>query len=168
MGIIGSRSLWRDAQAGLEMKPLKVCKLRTAGLASVNSAKFGLVRRNANGTLRAHQGIDLQADIGTPVYAVEDGVIAGVNMGKDGYGFTISLKFGDRFAFYAHLSEVFVNVGEIVKAGTLLAKSGASGNASGMTSIARGGHLHFEIRTMQNAGLGLTGRLDPLTFVDLD
>jgi len=41
------------------MKPLKICKLRTAGLASVNSAKFGLVRKNADGTKRAHQGIDL-------------------------------------------------------------------------------------------------------------
>jgi len=150
------------------MKPLKVCKLRTAGLASVNSAKFGMVRKNANGSPRAHQGIDLQADIGTPVYAVENGVIAGVNMGTSGYGFTISLKFGNTFAFYAHLSEVFVSVGAKVKAGEIIGKTGASGNALGMTTIAKGGHLHIEYRTKQNAGLGLTGRLDPLMFVDLD
>lgn len=150
------------------MKPLETCKLRTAGLASVNSAKFGLVRKNANGTPRAHQGIDLQANVGTPVYAVADGQIVGVNMGKDGYGFKITLKLGDKFAFYAHLSEVFCTVGSQVTAGTLIGKTGASGNAVGMTTIAKGGHLHFEIRTKQNAGLGLSGRLDPLDFVKLD
>lgn len=150
------------------MKPLKICKLRTAGLASVNSAKFGLVRRNANGTLRAHQGIDLQAESGTPIYAVDDGVIIGVNMGKDGYGYTITLKFGDKFAFYAHLSEVFNHAGDKVKKGTVIGKTGSTGNAVGMTTITRGSHLHFEIRTQQNAGLGLAGRLDPLDYVELD
>lgn len=150
------------------MKPLETCKLRTAGLASVNSAKFGLVRNNANGTPRAHQGIDLQANVGTPVYAVADGQIVGVNMGKDGYGFTITLKFDDKFAFYAHLSEVFTHAGDTVKKGVMIGKTGSSGNAVGMTTIAKGGHLHFEIRTKQNAGLGLAGRLDPLEFVKLD
>ena len=44
--------------------PLKrgYCKLRTVGLASVKSATFGMVRRNADGSPRAHQGVDLTAD----------------------------------------------------------------------------------------------------------
>lgn len=147
------------------MKPLLVCKLRTAGLASINSAKFGMVR---NGGTRAHQGIDLQANPSTDVFAVSDGVIAGVNMALDGYGYTVTLKFGDKFAFYAHLSKVLVKAGESVKAGKLIAFTGCTGNAKGMDTIAKGSHLHFEIREKQNCGLGLEGRLDPLKFVELD
>jgi murein DD-endopeptidase MepM/ murein hydrolase activator NlpD len=150
------------------MKPLKICKLRTAGLASVNSAKFGLVRKDAKGNPRSHQGIDLQADAGTDVFAVADGLVVGINLGLDGYGYTLNLKFDDKYAFYAHLSKVLVKVGESVKAGKLIAFTGATGNAKGMDTIKKGGHLHFEIRVSQNCGLGLTGRLDPLDFVELD
>ena len=150
------------------MKPLLTCKLRTAGLASVNSAKFGLVRRNADGSKRAHQGIDLQASPNTDVFAIDDGVIVGVNLGLDGYGYTATLKFGDHYAFYAHLSKVLVKTGESVKAGKLIAFTGSTGNAKGMDTINKGSHLHFEIRTKQNCGLGLDGRLDPLEFVELD
>lgn len=154
------------------MNPLAVCKLRTAGLASVNSAKFGMVRKNADGTLRAHQGIDLQADKGTLAYAIADGVIVGVNLGLDGYGYTATLKFEHEgstlFAFYAHLSEIAVKVGETVNAGQWIGKTGSTGNAKGMETIAKGSHLHLEIRTKQNCGLGLSGRIDPLYFVELD
>lgn len=152
------------------MKPLKVCKLRTAGLASINSAKFGMVRRNSNGTPRAHQGIDLQANQGEKVYAVDDGVIVGVNLGLDGYGYTITLKLNDSglFAFYAHLNEILVKAGDQVTKGQWVAKTGSTGNAKGMNTIASGGHLHFEMRIKQNVGLGLFGRIDPLKFVILD
>ena len=152
------------------MKPLKICKLRTAGLASVNSAKFGLVRKNADGTKRAHQGIDLQANKGDWVLAVGDGQVVGVNLGLDGYGFTITIKLDGSglFAFYAHLSEVAIKVGDKVTTGQVIAKTGSTGNAKGMDTIAKGGHLHFEVRMTQSVGLGLFGRLDPLKFVELD
>lgn len=154
------------------MKPLKICKLRTAGLASVNGAKFGLVRRNADGSKRAHQGIDLQANKGEMVLAVADGTIVGVNLGHDGYGYTITHKFERDgqvlFAFYAHLSLVNVQVGYKVKAGDWIGSTGSTGNAKGMDTIAKGGHLHFEIRTKQVCGLGTANRLDPLDFVELD
>jgi len=154
------------------MKPLKNCKLRTAGLASVNSAKFGLVRRNADGSKRAHQGIDLQANKGDLVLAVTDGTIVGVNLGHDGYGYTITHKFERDgqvlFAFYAHLSLVNVQVGYKVKADDWIGSAGSTGNAKGMDTIEKGGHLHFEIRTKQVCGLGTANRLDPLDFVELD
>lgn len=151
------------------MKPLKINKLRTAGLASVKSAMFGLVRKNADGTARPHQGIDLQANKGDEVFAVDNGTITNVTYGTSGYGYTITLKINPTlYAFYAHLSDIMVNVGDSVTKGQLIAKTGDTGNAKGMSTIAKGGHLHFELRNKLNVGLGLGGRIDPLTHVELD
>ncbi len=156
--------------------PLKTCKLRTAGLYSVKGATFGMVRKNNDGTPRAHQGVDLATDENYRLYAVEDGEIVGVNKGKDGYGFTITLKINkpsetalhNKFAFYAHCDRIDVTVGQKVKAGTQIALSGDTGNAKGMTTVSKGGHLHFELRDKAVCGLGLKNRFDPLPFIELD
>lgn len=155
--------------------PLKNCKLRSAGLNSVKGATFGMVRKNPNGTPRAHQGIDLATDEGFRLYAVEDGEIVGINKGVDNYGFTITLKINkptdttlhNKFAFYAHCDRIDVQVGYKVKAGTQIALSGDTGNAKGMTTVSKGGHLHFELRDKAVCGLGLKNRIDPLPFIDL-
>ena len=154
--------------------PLKTCKLRTHGLASVKGAMFGMTRKNPNGTPRAHQGIDLATPEGYRVYAVENGTIVGTNQAFDGYGFTITLKLettdelNGKFAFYSHCDRVDVKVGQKVKAGEQIGLSGDTGNAKGMTTIEKGGHLHFELRTKQSLGKGLEGRLDPLPYITLN
>ena len=153
--------------------PLKTCVLRTAGLSTVNGARFGMTRKYPNGKPRPHQGIDLATDEGYRVYAVEDGEIVSIAKGLDGYGFTISLKINNKdnpelngkFAFYAHLDRIDVKVGDKVNYGCVIGLSGDTGNATGMKTVAKGGHLHFEIRTIQNPGLGLGGRIDPEPFI---
>ena len=153
--------------------PLKNCKLRTAGLSTVNGARFGMTRKYPNGKPRPHQGIDLATDEGYRVYAVEDGEIVATAKGLDGYGFTITLKIKNtdnpelngKFAFYAHLDRIDVKTGQKVSAGTQLGLSGDTGNARKMTTTSKGGHLHFEIRTIQNPGFGLGGRIDPEPFI---
>ena len=153
--------------------PLKNCKLRTAGLSTVNGARFGMTRKYPNGKPRPHQGIDLATDEGYRVYAVEDGEIVSIAKGLDGYGFTITLKIKNtdnpelngKFAFYAHLDRIDVKVGDKVNYGCVIGLSGDTGNATGMKTVAKGGHLHFEIRTIQNPGLGLGGRIDPEPFI---
>lgn len=153
--------------------PLKTCILRTAGLSTVNGARFGMTRKYPNGKPRPHQGIDLATDEGYRVYAVEDGEIVATAKGLDGYGFTISLKINNKdnpelngkFAFYAHLDRIDVKVGDKVNYGCVIGLSGDTGNATGMKTLAKGGHLHFEIRTIQNPGLGLGGRIDPEPFI---
>lgn len=153
--------------------PLKYCKLRTARLRSVKSAMFGMTRINRDGSPRAHQGIDLATDEGYRLYAVEDGEIVGVNKGRNGYGYTITLKiennanFKGLYAFYAHCDRIDVKVGQKVKAGQQIGLSGDTGNARGMTTEARGGHLHFELRKKAWLGRGLRGRIDPLPYVEL-
>ena len=153
--------------------PLKTCVLRTAGLSTVNGARFGMTRKYPNGKPRPHQGIDLATDEGYRVYAVEDGEIVSIAKGLDGYGFTVSLKINNKdnpelngkFAFYAHLDRIDVKVGDKVNYGCVIGLSGDTGNATGMKTVAKGGHLHFEIRTIQNPGLGLGGRIDPEPFI---
>lgn len=153
--------------------PLKNCKLRTAGLSTVNGARFGMTRKYPNGKPRPHQGIDLATNEGYRVYAVEDGEIVATAKGYDGYGFTITLKIKNtdnpelngKFAFYAHLDRIDVKPGQKVSAGTQLGLSGDTGNAKGMATIPKGAHLHFEIRTIQSPGLGLGGRIDPEPYI---
>lgn len=160
--------------------PLKTCKIRTAGLASAKSAMFGMVRRNKDGSPRAHQGVDFASDEGYRVYAVLDGSVVDIRESASGYGNSILLAHivdgKHYYTFYAHLSRIDVRKfeynsnGEVVgpmfvKAGTRLGLTGDSGNAKGMTTIAKGGHLHFEVRDSKSVGLGLSGRLDPLPFL---
>ena len=153
-------------------QPVKNPKLRTHGLASVRGAMFGMTRNNGT---RPHQGIDLALDKGYRCYAVEDGTIVTTSTEFGGHGFVVIIQLDcstkptlhRKFAFYSHLSRIDVKVGQKVKAGHQIGLSGDTGNAKGMTTIDRGGHLHFEIRTKRIAGKGLQNRIDPLPFVEL-
>jgi murein DD-endopeptidase MepM/ murein hydrolase activator NlpD len=64
------------------------------------------------------------------------------------------------YAAYAHLSKALAKVGDKLSVGTVIAKTGESGNARGMASPDQ--HLHFEIRTVPRPGVGLSGRKSPL------
>jgi lipoprotein NlpD len=86
-----------------------------------------------------HQGIDLAAPAGTPIYAVFSGrvVYAGV---QKGYGNLVILEHSDRImTVYAHNENNLVVTGEQVKAGDQIATMGSTGRSTG-------NHLHFEIR----------------------
>ncbi len=154
------------------IKPLAKNTLRTAGLISAKSATFGPVRFNPDGSIRNHQGIDLAADAGTPILAVGAGQIVGINLGKDGYGWTLTLKTAidgkPIYAFYAHLSQISVQPGDKVTTGQPLGNTGSTGNAKGMDTVNRGGHLHFELRQTAAPGPGLNGRIDPQPYIALD
>ncbi|MFC8915484.1 M23 family metallopeptidase [Streptomyces sp. NPDC047821] len=100
-----------------------------------------------------HSGQDFAVPVGTPVKAAHSGVVvkAGPNGGGDGpaYGNAVVIKHANgRYSQYAHLSKVNVAIGETVKTGETIARSGNTGNSSGP-------HLHFEIRTTPNYGSAL-------------
>lgn len=124
---------------------------------------FGMVRKFGNGSPRPHQGWDLSASIGTPVYAIAGGNIEFVRNQGD-YGVQVCLAFSFNgtpyYAFYAHLQRTSVIPGSTVKIGSLIATSGNSGNARNLPRAED--HLHFEIRTTRNPGAGLAGRVSPL------
>lgn len=165
--------------------PLSICTLRTANLASKKSAQFGMVR---NGGKRAHQGVDLVAVPGTPIYAVADGILYSAKSPSKAYAYgntmilEVSLKsLPSNLAehcrkinpkketvcfFYAHLTEFTDRKPLAVSVGDVIGKSGDTGNAEGMDTVAKGAHLHFEVRLDRKiAGKGLANRMDPMPFI---
>jgi lipoprotein NlpD len=92
---------------------------------------------------RPHEGIDLPAPIGTPVFAAADGRVVYAGNGIRGYGNMIVVRHtGDLLTVYAHNSVLLVAQGQPVRAGDRIARVGQSGRATGP-------HLHFEVRAGQ-------------------
>ena len=137
--------------------PLDINQIRKNSL----SHTFGMVRRNADGSPRPHQGWDFYAEEGTPCYSVADGKVeyAGTR-GALGNLVVISIADTGTYAAYAHLRDIAVKVGDRIQLGTLIGHTGNTGNASSMKG--KDQHLHFEVRLQVITGLGLEGRISPL------
>jgi len=105
-----------------------------------------------------HDGIDIAAKRGTPVYAAHSGTIAYSGSGLRGYGKLLILLGEDSFyTVYAHNSRLNVRKGDKVYRGQQIAKVGATGKASGP-------HLHFEVRMKDKKGRVLS--LDPIPLLN--
>ncbi len=144
--------------------PLADMRMRpeSQGLQSYVGMLFGDELRTGQTGAKPHQGWDLFAPEGTPVYAIADGRVLHVQENHPDYGIQLIVSFSlegvERYAQFAHLSSVDVAKGAEVRRGQRIAKSGVSGN--GDTKYP---HLHFEVRTISDlkAGSGLASRLDP-------
>ena len=91
------------------------------------------------GTSKFHNGIDLKANYEN-VYSVLDGIVTESGWDSKGGGNYIKVKHFNRFeTAYLHLSEIYYRVGDSVKAGFIIGKSGNSGNSTGP-------HLHFSVK----------------------
>ena len=91
------------------------------------------------GASKFHNGIDLAANYEN-VYSVLDGIVTETGWDNNGGGNYINIKHFNRFeTAYLHLSEIYYRVGDFVKAGFIIAKSGNSGNSTGP-------HLHFSVK----------------------
>lgn len=97
------------------------------------SSPFG---RRRNGW---HGGIDIKAEMGTPVFAAAGGRVVFSGWEKF-YGRLVKLEHDEGFmTVYAHNLRNFVDAGDAVEAGQVIATVGRTGRASTY-------HLHFEIR----------------------
>ncbi|HXF83003.1 MAG TPA: M23 family metallopeptidase [bacterium] len=86
-----------------------------------------------------HWGIDIAAEVGTPVLASAAGTVV-YSGWYAGYGRTVYLDHGGGWTtLYAHLSRAAVVVGQRVERGHVIASVGDNGRSTGP-------HLHFEIR----------------------
>ncbi|HVE62317.1 MAG TPA: peptidoglycan DD-metalloendopeptidase family protein [Mycobacteriales bacterium] len=89
---------------------------------------------------RRHKGVDVFAPMGSPAYAVTDGVISNIHSGGNG-GKMVYLRGQDGVEyFYSHMSSYASQEGDRVRAGEIIAYVGDTGNARGGSP-----HVHFEV-----------------------
>ncbi|MEI6631024.1 MAG: M23 family metallopeptidase [bacterium] len=105
---------------------------------------------------RLHEGIDLFAQMGTPVLAVRSGKVVVSKEQHKGMGNYVVIRHpGNLVTIYGHLSRVYVRRGEFVRQGEAIGEVGKTGNAN-YRDIQP--HLHFEVR---EAGIPT----DPLEYL---
>lgn len=90
--------------------------------------------------LPGHEGIDIQAPSGSPIFAVADGEVYLATTNQGNYGIQVRLLHTDDWTtVYAHLQSTAVQVGQKMKAGDVLGYADATGNS-------RGSHLHLTLK----------------------
>lgn len=97
-----------------------------------------------------HKGIDVAANLGTPIEAALDGKVSFSGI-QNGYGKVVKIDHGNGMeTIYAHCNKLYVNAGETIKKGTHIADVGSTGDSTGP-------HLHFEVKVNGNP-------VDPLKY----
>ncbi len=98
------------------------------------TSEFG--ERNGN----HHDGADLKANVGTPVFSSAPGTVIYSGSQIAGYGKMIVIRHAHQMStVYAHNSKLYVRKGDKVRKGQRIALSGNTGHTTGP-------HVHFEIR----------------------
>ena len=121
-------------------------------------------------SIHQHQGVDLPAPRGTPVWSVFPGVVetsaAPGTQGFDGYGRVIVVRRVDGVrAMYAHLDSALVDVGEHVAEGQQIATVGTSRGTAEKPALQfadSAAHLHFEASRRAYPLRRERDRIDPL------
>jgi murein DD-endopeptidase MepM/ murein hydrolase activator NlpD len=102
---------------------------------------------------RSHNGIDIAAPIGTPIFAAASGKVVGAGW-HSGYGNVVKLEHLDgSFTLYAHNNRIMVEHGQQVNQGEQIAEMGSTGNSTGS-------HVHFEIHTKEDQVINPLALLD--------
>lgn len=113
---------------------------------------YGYTRLTGKSTM-PHKGTDMQAVIGTPVYAMNRGMVR-FTQNLRNYGNTVIVDHGLGLqTVYMHLSEIKVTLGQMVEKGELLGLSGDTGYVLGP-------HLHLTVRVWDIS-------IDPMKFLEI-
>lgn len=103
------------------------------------TSRFGYRVHPITKVYKLHTGIDIACPTGTPVKAAADGVVI-IAKWMTAYGYGVVLDHGGGVqTLYGHNSKLCVSVGQSVKQGEVIAKSGSTGYSTGP-------HCHFEKR----------------------
>ena len=146
-GLLGSYAIevdggWKSTYGLKAFSPV------AAGYGYSHCADFGVSR--SFGFQRKHLGNDLMGGLGTPIVAVEGGVVEAMGWNRYG-GWRIGIRSFDseRYYYYAHLQKDHpfaegLKVGDMVQAGDLIGFMGRTGysdkeNVNNIETV----HLHF-------------------------
>ena len=132
-----------------EIEQQKEEEERINALPSINGIKLAVTpiegritsRYGVSSSIRksTHTGLDISAVQGTDIKVVADGTVTFASY-NGSYGKLVKIDHGNGVeTWYAHTSKMYVNVGDTVKAGDVIAAVGSTGNSTGP-------HLHLEIR----------------------
>ncbi len=102
------------------------------------SSRYGFRIHPITGRSRFHDGLDIAANYGNRVYAYSGGRVVKTGW-NGGYGNCILINHGNGLqSRYAHLSKIYVRIGQRVGTGDKIGAVGSTGNSTGP-------HLHFEV-----------------------
>ncbi|HOJ76669.1 MAG TPA: peptidoglycan DD-metalloendopeptidase family protein [Bacillota bacterium] len=103
------------------------------------TSNFGWRKHPVLKKQKYHNGIDIAVPKGTPVLAVDNGVVL-VSGWQGGYGYFVAIDHGGGISTcFGHNSRLLVKAGDVVFKGQQIALSGSTG-------LSTGPHLHFEVR----------------------
>ncbi len=154
---------------GVNWSPLGTIAGRTAPSLASNSrdryplpaiaavlTPYGWQSNPTTGKVEFHPGVDLMAQVGTPVLAVADGVVAFAGE-RRGYGKLVVINHRQGWQTrYSQLATLSVSPGQPIQAGKTLGTVGPQ-------AATRPSHLHFEMR--QNSHLGWVAQ-DPTVYLN--
>lgn len=118
-------------------------------------SSFGMRYHPILKVVRPHEGIDLTAPRGTPIYATADGTVLQAGYRAGGFGKKILIDHGYGYrTLYGHCDQVLVKPGQQVKRGEVIGKVGSTG-------LSKSYHLHYEVH--------VNGRpVDPINYYSND
>ena len=103
------------------------------------SSSYGMRVHPITGKLARHNGVDIPAPYGPPIYATADGIV-GRAQRLGGYGNYVEIEHGNAIETrYGHMSSFVVQPGQQVKKGDVIGYVGSTGRSTG-------NHLHYEVR----------------------
>lgn len=103
------------------------------------TSPFGMRIHPIHKVERFHEGVDMAAPQGTPIYAAKTGKVTTTSYQAGGAGYYVSINHGDGFAsIYMHMTHYIVKPGQHVSTGQVIGYVGSTGGSTGP-------HLHFGI-----------------------
>ncbi|MFC2695990.1 MAG: murein hydrolase activator EnvC family protein [Candidatus Absconditicoccaceae bacterium] len=104
--------------------------------------------------------LKLAVEQGTPVYAMRDGIVYYTDTGSGNVNRMMILHTDGYISTYAYLSRIFVQQGDFVRRGQIIAQSGGEPGTEGAGFVSKGENLTF---SLFKDGVAI----DPLTVLDL-
>ncbi len=149
-------------RAKLGTKTIKVSKgILAWPMDGILTQKYGKTGFTALG-YNFHNGIDIAAPAGQPIYASYDGKVIYTDMSEASYGNWVAIKHNltvsgasqGIITLYAHMRSFKVKPGQTVKQGDLIGYEGNTGNTTRrLYGPERGYHLHFGVYDAEGFGV---------------